>query len=232
LRESIALDAAAHQMARGSSLHEALGRLPERPTFGASLHFAGVSSDADIARSAASRFCRDLSRAGLRDIGYAWNRAQLWIIVTEPLELPHGRDAGSIEAEVLGYVNDARRDGRRCGQTYYPRAPSLSLSNVLSRVARERSQDMADADVLAHAGRDGSTPADRVRRAGFAARLVGENIADGVPTAREVVAGWLDSPGHCANIMDARFTVMGVSFATNRRSHGLIYWAQLLAKPR
>ncbi len=219
-------------MARGSSLHEALDRLPEQPSFGASLHFAGVSSDADIAHSAASRFCRDLSRAGLRDIGYAWNRAQLWIVVTEPLELPHVGDAASIEAEVLGYVNDARRGGRHCGQTYYPRAASLSLSKALSRVARERSEDMADADVLTHEGRDGSTPADRVRRAGFAARLVGENIADGVPTAREVVAGWLDSPGHCANIMDARFTVMGVSFATNRRSHGLIYWTQILAKPR
>ncbi len=48
-------------------------------------------------------------------------------------------------------------------------------------------------------------PAQRVRRTGYAPRsVVGENIAAGAPTADEVMQGVLDSPGHCANLMDPR----------------------------
>jgi uncharacterized protein YkwD len=69
-----------------------------------------------------------------------------------------------------------------------------------------------------------------VHRTGYRARHVGENIASGVPTAREVVDGWLASPGHCSNIMDPRFTEMGVAYATERRSRGVIYWTQVFAE--
>jgi uncharacterized protein YkwD len=103
---------------------------------------------------------------------------------------------------------------------------------VLTEVAWRRSQAMAAEDRFDHVARDGSTPAERVGRAGYAAQLVGENIAAGVPTAREVVAGWLASEGHCRNIMEPRFSEMGVSFAVAARSAAGIYWTQLLAKPR
>ena len=62
------------------------------------------------------------------------------------------------------------------------------------------------------------------------ARLVGENIAFGPESAEEAVAGWMASPGHCANIMDPRFREMGVAVAQGRK-RGHFYWVQNLAEP-
>ena len=66
-------------------------------------------------------------------------------------------------------------------------------------------------------------------RAGYLPRLTGENIAFGPESAEEVVAGWMDSPGHCANIMDARFEHIGVGLATGR-GRGRIYWVRRSAR--
>ena len=68
-------------------------------------------------------------------------------------------------------------------------------------------------------------------RAGYQPRLTGENIAFGPESAEEAVAGWLDSPGHCANIMDPRFQHIGVALATGR-GRGRIYWVQEFGAPR
>jgi uncharacterized protein YkwD len=48
----------------------------------------------------------------------------------------------------------------------------------------------------------------------------------------EVVQGWLDSPGHCENIMDPRFVEMGLGYATSHDSKHALYWVQVLATPR
>jgi uncharacterized protein YkwD len=53
-----------------------------------------------------------------------------------------------------------------------------------------------------------------------------------VKSADEAVKGWLDSPGHCENIMDPRFAEMGIAYAQGHAmKHGL-YWVQVLAAPR
>jgi uncharacterized protein YkwD len=66
---------------------------------------------------------------------------------------------------------------------------------------------------------------------GYREKLVGENIAFGPRTADEVVRGWLDSPGHCANIMDPRFAQMGIAYAASHAKRGL-FWVQLFAQPK
>jgi uncharacterized protein YkwD len=146
--------------------------------------------------------------------------------------VPATADRARIEREVLARVNAARAEPRRCGGTAYPAAAPVTLSASLSRIAAGHSSAMGARDTLAHQDPDGTTPADRVRRGGYDARVVGENVASGVPTAAEVVAGWLASPGHCANIMDARFTEMGIAYSVAPRSDGAIYWTQLFAARR
>ncbi|WP_315095738.1 CAP domain-containing protein, partial [uncultured Cellulomonas sp.] len=47
-----------------------------------------------------------------------------------------------------------------------------------------------------------------------AARAVGENIALGYPTPAAVVAGWMGSPGHRANILNPDYTQIGVGCTT------------------
>ena len=185
-----------------------------------------------IAGALGSRFCGDLATPELREVGIARAGPQLFILVAAPLPLPSPRDRAQVESEVLRLVNEARAQPRRCGRVAYPAAPPLTLSPLLSRVANNHSTTMAARDDLGHDDPDGSTPADRVRRAGYAAGLVGENVASGVGTATEAVQGWLASPGHCSNIMDVRFTEMGVAYVAAQYRAAGIYWTQLFAKPR
>lgn len=138
--------------------------------------------------------------------------------------------AQAIETRVLELVNLARSRGRTCGAERFPPAVALNLSSPLRSAARGHARDMARHDYFEHRARDGSEPRDRVRRTGYRARLTGENIAFGPDSAEEVVAGWLASPGHCANLMDARFRDMGVAVAAGRK-RGHWYWVQNLANP-
>ena len=85
---------------------------------------------------------------------------------------------------------------------------------------------MARRAYFSHTAADGSEPKQRVQRAGYAPRLTGENIAFAPESAEEAVTGWLESPGHCANIMDARFKETGIGIATGKR-RGYIYWVQV-----
>ena len=95
----------------------------------------------------------------------------------------------------------------------------------------DHARDMARRKFFDHRGRDGSQPKDRLLRAGYQPRLTGENIAFGPESAEEVVAGWLASPGHCANIMDTRFQHTGVGLSTGR-DRRQIYWVQTFGAPR
>jgi uncharacterized protein YkwD len=91
---------------------------------------------------------------------------------------------------------------------------------------------MAAHNYFEHEDLAGHSPADRVRAVGYREKLVGENIAYGPKSAEEVVQGWLDSPGHCENIMDPRFAEMGIAYAAGQASRRGLYWVQLLAAPR
>jgi uncharacterized protein YkwD len=145
---------------------------------------------------------------------------------------PSSRSARVAESRVLELVNAARAQGRRCGRERYPAAAPVRLSATLTRAANAHARDMARHGFLEHTGSDGSAPRDRLRRAGYRWRLTGENIAYGPTSAEEVVEGWLASPGHCANIMDARFREMGIALAVGRTRLKPLYWAQVFAAPQ
>ncbi len=136
-----------------------------------------------------------------------------------------------VRARVVDLVNEARKHRRRCGSEQFPAAAPLSVSQKLNDAAAGHARDMARKKFFEHRGSNGSQPRDRVRRAGYDSRLTGENIALGPESAEEVVAGWLASPGHCANIMDARFQQIGVAVSVGRK-RGQIYWVQNFGVPR
>ena len=101
----------------------------------------------------------------------------------------------------------------------------VALDAALTRAAVAHSRDMAAHDDFDHRGHDGSTPKMRVESAGFGDhRIVGENIAAGAMTAEEVTQGWLSSPAHCENIMDGRFTLIGIGYAENPRTRSAVFW--------
>ena len=91
---------------------------------------------------------------------------------------------------------------------------------------------MAANNYFSHTGRDGSSFAQRATRAGYRYRMIGENIAAGQLSPEEAVAGWIKRPAHCANLMNASYTEMGVALAVNATSTMGVYWVQLLGTPR
>jgi uncharacterized protein YkwD len=133
---------------------------------------------------------------------------------------------------VLALVNDARAKARRCGRRRLAAVPPLTLSAMLSQAAAAHAADMAANGVMTHRGSDGSNAGERLTRAGYPWRAYGENVAAGQADADAVVRSWLDSPGHCANIMGAQFTQMGVAFALAPQGPLRILWAQVFAAPR
>jgi uncharacterized protein YkwD len=132
-------------------------------------------------------------------------------------------------AEVLALTNQARSKSRVCGSTTYPRANPLTANSRLQSAAQAHSKDMAKKNYFDHTNLRGQSPFDRMEAAGYNYRAAGENIAAGQPTPAAVVQAWLDSPGHCRNMMNAGFTELGVGVATGGR-YG-IYWTQNFGAP-
>src|SRR5215469_4244276 len=138
-----------------------------------------------------------------------------------------------LASRALELVNEVRARGARCGGRAFAPATPLMLSGALGSAAFGHATDMAAHNYFEHKDLAGHSPADRVRAVGYREKLVGENIAYGPKSVEDVVQGWLDSPGHCQNIMDPRFAEMGIAFANGQSlsRHGL-YWVQVLAEPR
>lgn len=232
LIESRRLDEAAALLARGDSLQQAevdAGYGAERSL---SIRIIGATGDVAVERIVTRRFCGPLADPRLRYIGvHDDGGSGLWIIVAQPLATPPARDAAAVSRLVLALTNRARAHARSCGWRRFPPAPPLALSAALTRAARAHSRDMAAHDFFSHAGSDGSDPGERVTRAGYRWRRVGENIASGIGAPRQAVAGWLASPEHCANIMTAGFRQMGIAFAVNRSNPQVIDWTEDFGTP-
>ncbi|WP_336205985.1 CAP domain-containing protein [Nonomuraea sp. LPB2021202275-12-8] len=127
-----------------------------------------------------------------------------------------GAGASATETEVVRLTNQARA-GNGCRP--------LTHDAKLHTAADRHSADMAAKGYFDHTSRDGRSAGDRIRAAGFAPiRTWGENIAMGQRTAASVVQGWLNSPGHRANIMNCSFTHIGVG----QHSKGP-HWTQVFA---
>lgn len=120
----------------------------------------------------------------------------------------------ALEDDVLAIVNARRAAGANCGSAgTFGSAPALVMQANLRCAARLHSRDMVERDYFAHDNPDGQSPWDRMEEAGYVGwRAVGENIAAGSPTAEGTMDQWMNSPGHCANIMNAEFTEIGVGY--------------------
>jgi hypothetical protein len=110
----------------------------------------------------------------------------------------------------------------------------LQLSQKLDTAADSHSERMAVGDFFDHIDPlDKSMPWDRARRAGYAWTSIRENVAAGYTTAESVVAAWMKSSGHRANILSADITHMGVGYSYLAKDTGVKnyhhYWTQLFA---
>lgn len=117
------------------------------------------------------------------------------------------------EKEVVRLVNEERAARGLKALTY---------DWELSRVARYKSEDMRKNNYFSHTSPTYGSPFQMIKSFGISYRSAAENIAKGYKTPKEVVAGWMNSSGHRANILNSSFTHIGVGYVSSGD-----YWTQM-----
>ena len=137
-------------------------------------------------------------------------------------------------ATTLARINAVRAAGADCGvDGVRAPVPALRWNAALTTAASAHSADMAALNYFAHTSADGRTLGTRASAAGYTSSGLGENIAAGYAGIDSVMNGWVDSDGHCANLMNATFTEVGVACVAGPATSSYnTYWTMDLGRPR
>ncbi|OAN72177.1 hypothetical protein A8B83_10705 [Rhodobacteraceae bacterium EhC02] len=122
-------------------------------------------------------------------------------------------DSAEIQFRMLDSVNALRQAAG---------AAPIQLSSELTAAAATHSRDMAVQNRPWHFGSDGSSPIDRVRRAGYPGQLLGETISETYETELETLAAWMDAPDTRRVILEPAARNMG--FSWHQEANGKIWW--------
>lgn len=132
-------------------------------------------------------------------------------------------------AEVFTLINTARSTTQQCGTKTMPPVQPLAYDANIGQAAQLHAEDMAAKNYFEHVSLDGRSFVDRINATSYDGSPAGENIAMGFQSAADVVNGWLASPGHCTNLMDADFDDVGLGLASvtdPRYSTPTTFWVQ------
>ena len=150
---------------------------------------------------------------------FAWPKSDYFARQVAPLS-----DLEQVRAAVLAAVNTERHAAGR---------PPLRLDARLNAAAQKHAEDMLARVYYSHEAPEGSMPWGRVRAAGYEPSVVGENIAAGHVKVDEVMDAWLHSSGHRRNILENRFTELGIGLAVGGYDHRYqVLWVQDFARPQ
>lgn len=140
-------------------------------------------------------------------------------------EIETGLDTNLDANLILSIVNGHRQEGATCGSDEITSVSNLQWSDELAKAALDHSNDMQVNGYFSHTSQDGTEFSQRALNAGFGGSPVGENIASGYQDEASVMAGWMESTGHCRNIMNGNATHIGVA----RSSEGAL-WTMVLGR--
>lgn len=124
---------------------------------------------------------------------------------------------------LLKLVNGLRAKGCNCGGVQMPPVGPVTWNGLLEKAAYDFSVEMKTKNFFSHTSPSGSTPGSRLDAVGYNWNTYGENIAQGYMDEQSVILGWINSPGHCKNIMNGNFRDMGIGKAGN-------YWTMDLGR--
>lgn len=132
----------------------------------------------------------------------------------EAPETPEVPETPAFAMQVIELVNQERaKEG----------LPALVYDAGIEKAALVRAKETETS--FSHTRPDGRKFSTALTEAGVEFRGAGENIAYGQRTPEEVMKGWMNSPGHRANIMNENYTKIGVGYYQN--ANGVNYWTQL-----
>lgn len=133
---------------------------------------------------------------------------------------PASANLGAYEQQVVDLVNKERAAAG---------LPALKVNTKLAAVAEKKAEDLRDNNYFDHQSPTYGSPFDMMKQFGITYTAAGENIAKGQKTPSDVMNGWMNSPGHRANILNANYTEIGVGYVTD--SNGTTYWVQHFIRP-
>jgi uncharacterized protein YkwD len=120
----------------------------------------------------------------------------------------NAQNAPQVEAAIVCLVNEERAKRKR---------KSLTRQSTLAKVARAHSTDMGKKGYFSHDNQQGKTPRQRVTAAGYKGTYIAENVGFGLDTATAMVATWMNSSQHRANILSKKATQIGLgAFVSDR----------------
>lgn len=128
-----------------------------------------------------------------------------------------GGETGKIQFRMLDSINALRQASG---------AAQVQLNPQLNAAAATHSRDMSVQNRPWHFGSDGSSPIDRVQRAGYGGAMLGEAISETYETELETLAAWMDEPGTREVLMEPRAVNMG--FAWFQENNGKIWWTLIM----
>lgn len=182
-------------------------------------------------RALRDSYCQVLLDPQFVDAGVTQNGRDWRIILARPLISAKLGDSPAEGQRLLELINRARGQARQCGEQSMAAAGPLTWNDTLAAVALGHSRAMASQNLFSHRDRDGYTPADRAELGGYVGRLIGENLAAGLDQPQKVLDGWLNSPSHCATLMNPQFSELGAGYAIDPNSDAGIYWTGLFGTP-
>lgn len=173
----------------------------------------------------------DLRAAGLNYVqafqhyvtcGYKEGRTAVPRDSTSPPSLPQPDPNVDFITGVVNLTNSFRAQNGLAPLTLDPR---------LNAAAQAHSTDMALNDYFGHTELNGSQPSDRAKAVGYPSSFIGENIGAGYTTPEAAVNGWINSPGHRANLLNSDYREIGVGYYFLANDAGNFnhnhYWTQV-----
>lgn len=133
-------------------------------------------------------------------------------------------------ADVLSQINAVRSSGGTCGRQSFGATAALNWNADLFSAAARHSADMAQRNYFDHVTPEGMDAPQRMEAAGYSWSAAGENIAAGQPSVQRVMADWLQSDGHCRNILNPSFTEVAVACVRATDSSYGQYWTMKLGR--
>jgi uncharacterized protein YkwD len=221
------------RLQRGLLLENAIKNAGYRADYANAVSVSGPADARGAMDAIVGPYCALLTSERFSDIGVLHIDDDWVVLLAAPWRAPALAEWPQAGKTILAAVNAARARPRACGERQFAAAPPVAWNDTLGQAALGHSRDMAERRYFDHHEADGSDAGQRAQRLGYRWSRIGENIASGLGSPEEAVAGWIASPGHCANLMNPNYTQMGAAYAVNRASENqTLYWTQVFATPK
>ncbi len=120
-------------------------------------------------------------------------------------------ETGDNGRDMLTAVNNLRARGCKCGGKTMQPVAALRWNEKLAAAAQIHAEDMNRGNFMSHRGSDGSTFVQRIEKQGYVWRELGENVSKGGSTLQVTMQSWLNSVGHCEQMMSPTILEMGAA---------------------